>query len=595
MTTPPPMSVWRLDGPEDVGPYFTWLAGVLDSGQPIAIDTETGSVHSLWTELPLTGRGHCRLYQIGTATEAWAIDAQDWHYVIRRSQEMVATASCLVLFANAPYDQSVFRKEGWPIVPWHRVEDVVIAHRLARFSHYQHGLKPGAADELGAWAMAGKDELDRVMEESGWTWETIPTDIPEYWMYGCMDVCLTVLLWNALKGDLIPWYRVEVENLRLAWDETQRGILLDPHAVEKGHDYWTSVMDQAAEVLDQLGFSKPGSNKVVMQVFKELGHEPEEFSAKTGDPSYNKMVLVAIQELGGPMADAAEHLLAWRSASSWRNNYGRKLLRFMDSSNRIHPDINTMEARTGRTIIREPPLQTIPKDAIARDMFVPDAGHKLVAIDYASQEVREMAALSNDTAMAQFFSSDANDYHLYVAELAGIPRDAAKTVNYARPYGASSATMARTARCSVLEMDGYLRQIDTAFPQVMKWKDEVTREAELRASVDGYPWVELPYGRRASLFKGKEYTQAANTIIQGHGADVLKLARCRLAQAGIDRYFVLPMHDEQLLSVPVELVAEVTELASELMVDRHLSIPLTTEASEPLDRWGDKFREEDPA
>ncbi|MCP4967543.1 MAG: hypothetical protein GY926_20205, partial [bacterium] len=93
MSEPPPMSATRLEGPDDVTPYLNWLTDILNSGQDIAIDTETGSVTELWTELPLTGRGHCRLYQIGTATEAWAIDAQDWHHLIRHTQELVAKAT----------------------------------------------------------------------------------------------------------------------------------------------------------------------------------------------------------------------------------------------------------------------------------------------------------------------------------------------------------------------------------------------------------------------------------------------------------------------------------------------------------------------
>ncbi|MCP5059372.1 MAG: hypothetical protein GY937_21930, partial [bacterium] len=87
---------------------------------------------------------------------------------------------------------------------------------------------------------------------------------------------------------------------------------------------------------------------------------------------------------------------------------------------------------------------------------------------------------------------------------------------------------------------------------------------------------------------------AANTIIQGHGADVLKLACCRMAQAGLDEFFVLPVHDEVLFSVPEGAVEEVTRLAVELMEDRLLPVPLTTEASGPLDRWGDKYREDQP-
>ena len=588
------MKVSRLDGPDDVQPYLNWLTDILNSGQPIAIDTETRSIEKLWDPIPPYDRGHGRLYQIGTATEAWAIDFQDWHYLVRHSQQLVAQATCSVIFANAPYDQSVFRKEGVPIVPWHRVEDVVVAHRLVRFDHVRHGLKPASAAEFGDWALEGQDQWTELRAAFGYTWDTVPTHAEPYWVYGCMDVCLTVMLWDAIRSELPDWYAVEMEYLRLAWDMTWRGVRIDEEAVIHADHIWEDRLTTLTAELDCLGVKNPASSKQVTKAFQKLGHDPEVFSEKTGDPSYDKWVLTSLQEQGGKIADAAEYLITWRSTFAWRNNYGRKLLRFADSEGLIHPDIMTMQARTGRSSIRNPPLQTIPKVALTRNMFTPRRkGEKMVAIDYESQEIRIAAALSGDEAMLAFFTEGGGDYHQYVADLAHIPRDAAKTVNYARAYGAGAATMARTAECTVREMEGYLDQIDQAFPRVMQWKDEVTARAEGRAAIDGYPWVELPYGRKASLIVGREFTQAANTEIQGHGADVLTLAAVRGAAEGLDEFYVLPQHDEMVTSSPAEYAVEIGQRMAELMVDTKLQLPLTTEASEPLDRWGDKYKDEE--
>lgn len=591
----PEIQVTRLDGPTDIPDYLSWLHKVLASGQPIAIDTETGSIESLWLELPLTGRGHCRLYQIGTDSEAWAIDAQDWHQLVHHTQQLVVEASCQVIFANAHYDQNVFAKEGWPIIPWPRCEDVVVAHRLVRWDHYQHGLKPASAAEFGDWALAGKEELDQVMAENKWTWETVPTDCEEYWFYGGVDVCLTVMLWKALQPELIDWYHVEMEYLRITWGMIQRGVLIDPPAVIKAHDYWTEALERDGAVLDEMGFSNPASSKVVTRAFRKLGHSPTEFSQKTGDPTYNKVVLAELQGLGGKIAQAAEHLIRWRSNNSWRNGYGRKLLGYMDSLNRVHPVINTMQARTGRSAITDPPLQTIPKKAITRNMFIAGAKRKLLAADYDGQEIREQAAMSGDPAMLEFFERAEGKFHSYVSDLVGIPYNAAKTIVYARSYGASSATMARTAHCTVTEMDEHLREMDNTFPGVIRWKEEVTAEAERRASEHpwGVPWVELPSGRKAPLDRGREYTQTANTHVQGYGADVYKLACTRMAQEGLDEFLVLPMHDEAVLSVPEGDVEQVSGMLRGLMEDHSLRVPLTVSVSEPLDSWGDAYADEE--
>jgi len=590
VTEIPLITAKRLDHPEDVQPYLEWLTDVLTSGQDIGIDTETRSIDETWTH---TGRGHGRLYQIGTANEAWAIDFQDWHGLVADTQRLVNGSDCRVWGANYAYDQSVFHREGVPLTPWTHVEDVVIAHRLARFDHYTHRLKPAAAAELGDWATVGEEELKRVMAENNWDWGTIPTDTFEYWAYGCMDTCLPVQLGQKIEPDLPQWYEVEMEYQRLAFNMTRRGVLLDPDAVQKAHDHWTSELERHGAILADLGFDKPASAKVVMNVFSELGHVPEEFSEKTGDPTYRKQILQAMVGLGGKVAQAAEHLLTWRSVNAWRNNYGRKLLRYADSSGRIHPVINTMQARTGRSSITEPPLQTIPHEALTRDMFRAEPGHALIAIDYMGQEVRIQAGLSLDPAMLEFFDKGEQKFHAYVSDMIGIPYEAAKTIVYARSYGASAATMARTAGCSVPQMESYLAAMDTTFARANQWREEVTALAELRTQEDGYPWVELPYGRKARLDNGREFTQATNTNIQGHGSDVLKLAMCRMAQAGLDEYFVLPMHDEVLMSVPKAEAEEAARLASQLMEDELLPVRLTTEASPPLERWGDKYLRED--
>ncbi len=583
----PDLQLRRLDGPDDVPEFLVWLHETLRSGRTMSLDTETGSIKKLWTPLPLTGRGFCRLWQVGTSEGGWAVDAQDWHGLIRHAHDLISDAENPVAFANCKYDQHVFEKEGWAPVPWHRVHDVVVMHRLVRSQQDRHGLKPAAVEELGAWAGAGQAQLSRYFRENGVSWEDIPTTEPTYWAYGIMDVCLTVLLHERLMPEQSWWYDVEMEYQRLTYGMERRGLRLDPEAVEIADAEWTRIVDYHSAALKELGFDRPNSNKAVITAFESLGFEPWEFSEKTGDPTYNKVVLSLIQSMGGPVAEAAEHLIAYRQAATWRNNYGRKLLGYLHGDDMLHPQINTMQARTGRSSITDPPLQTIPKRAITRNMFVPARGRELWAIDYSSQETRVLAALSGDPAMVEFFQGEDSDYHQYVADLANIPRPAAKVVNYARAYGAGLAKLAASAGVDQTTMQGYLNEIDAAFPKAIEWKDNVTAEAENRAVEDGYPWVALPYGRIAALHEGKEFTQAANTLIQGHGADVLKLAACRIAAAGYEEAMVLPVHDEFLFQFPEGEGQKAAEEIAVLMQDDLLVVPLTTDTTGPLARWGE--------
>lgn len=590
----PNLELNLLESHEDIPEFLAWLADALNSGRTLSIDTETASAKEQWLpEIPYGGRGHCRLWQVGHSEGGWAIPSQDWHALVGHAMQQIVGASNTIVFANVGYDQREFAKEGWPTIPWHRIEDVIPLHRLIRSHMQDHGLKPAAAAELGDWATAGQDELKRVFQEEGYTWETVPTDHPVYWQYGVFDTCLTVLLWEAIAKERTLWYDVEMEYIRIMHGAEARGLRVDEAAVNYAHDVWTSEIDEAAARLAELGMHKPTSDNSVMAAFEALGFEPEDFSKTTGNPSYKKAVLDVMKSIPGPIGEMAELLMDHRTASAWRNNYGRKLLDFIDSNGLIHPNIQTMKARTLRSSITDPPLQTIPKKPITRDMFIPRRPrHKLWAIDYNSQEIRIMAALSGDKAMIAFFEGDDDDYHSYVANLAGIPRPAAKIVNYARAYGASPDTLARGAKVPTEEMLQYLQQIDDAFPRAMRWKDEITRMAENRSRVDGFPWVELPYGRWAALDEGREFTQAANTVIQGHGADMLKLASVRIASAGYEEAIVLPVHDELLLEFPQGEGEHYAPIVGKIMEDNLLTVPMTTEVTGPLDRWGDAYRKE---
>lgn len=587
----PDCDLWRLDSIHDYQEMLAWLVPVLDSGRPISLDLETESIK----EQHSWGRGYTRLFQIGTDEGGWAIDARDHHAFVGHVIDLVRQATNPVIYANMKFEQHAFLTEGWGAIPWHRCEDVVAMHRLVRSEQQQHGLKPASGEELGSWATEGQDILRKVFRDEGLSWGTIPTTRHEYWAYGIIDTCLTVMLYNSLLPETPEFYQVEQEYQRLTHGWERTGLLLDPPAVHFADSVWTAKIDSLLQPLHDLGFKKPGSSTAVRDAFKALGHEPEHYSQTTGDPKYDKMVLKLLQSMGGDIASAAELLVEFRRATTWRNNYGVKLLRFADGNNRIHPSILTSQARTTRSSIVEPPLQTLPKGEITRNMFLPSLARKLWAVDYSSQEIRIMAAMSGDKALIEFFMGDSeeSDYHQYVANLAQIPRDTAKTISYARPYGAGTPTMARTAGCSPDQMEIYLRQLDAKFPHIPIWLSANTRAAEALTESQGWPSVDLPYGITIALEAGSEHTQASNSLIQGHGATVLKLACARLAAAGFEDYMILTVHDEILFDVPedVDGAALMVE-AAEIMRDDKLRVPLTCDITGPLDRWGQAYKKE---
>src|SRR5690606_40646620 len=82
-----------------------------------------------------------------------------------------------------------------------------------------------------------------------------------------------------------------------------------------------------------------------------------------------------------PLADA---VLRAKRAQKWAASYGHAMLQLVDPGGRIHPDINTLGARTGRWSVSNPPLQQLPSsDWRGRRCGVAEPGHLIAASDLA--------------------------------------------------------------------------------------------------------------------------------------------------------------------------------------------------------------------
>lgn len=111
-----------------------------------------------------------------------------------------------------------------------------------------------------------------------------------------------------------------------------------------------------------------------------------------------------------------------------------------------------------------------------------------------------------------------------------------------------------------------------------------------RLQAEGEAWVKTAGGRRQVASPDKLYT-LTNYLIQGTAADVLKQALVRLDQAGLAEYAILPVHDEIVFDVPLELADEVAREAAALMeVPAEVyGVPLTV-GIDTYTRWGSKYR-----
>ncbi|HUH06809.1 MAG TPA: DNA polymerase [Egibacteraceae bacterium] len=272
---------------------------------------------------------------------------------------------------------------------------------------------------------------------------------------------------------------------------------------------------------------------------------------------------------GHPAVDA---LLEYRQVSKVTSNWGGDWADRVSHprTGRVHADWRQIVG-TGRIACSDPNLTQVPKHPRYRACFGGFDGRALVVADYSQQELRILAAVSGDEALAEVFrrrgdlhaSTAAMVFNIAEDDVTGAQRSAAKQLNFGLMYGMGAPGFARATGMTLAQAQETMRRYFAAFPRVESW----LAEAEASARRSGKARTAL--GRVRALggdggFSGMA-TLARNAPIQGAGADMTKLALAEVDRRLTDRFgadgglcsdgLVLVVHDE--------LVAEVPECAAE--------------------------------
>jgi DNA polymerase I len=334
-----------------------------------------------------------------------------------------------------------------------------------------------------------------------------------------------------------------------------------------------------------------GSPKQLQEVlFTEL-RLPKTKRIKTGYTTDSEALTSLLVQTEHPVL---EHLLRHRDVARLKSIVD-SLIPMADADGRIHTTYNQMIAATGRLSSTDPNLQNIPirteEGRRIRQGFVVGAGYEyLLTADYSQIELRIMAHLSGDQALAEAFSSG-HDFHAATAgRVFGLPpeqvtgdlRSKVKAMNYGLAYGLSAYGLSQQLRVTPEEARGYM---DEYFEQFGGVRDYL-RDVVARARMDGYTQTML--GRRRYLpdltsdnRQRREMAErmALNAPIQGSAADIIKVAmltaHCELQAAGLKSRMLLQVHDELLFEVAQGELERVQELVRVAMGGAaELTVPL---------------------
>ncbi|MFZ0660552.1 MAG: DNA polymerase I [Candidatus Binataceae bacterium] len=300
-------------------------------------------------------------------------------------------------------------------------------------------------------------------------------------------------------------------------------------------------------------------------------------------------------------------LLEYRSIAKLKSTYADALGGLIDRADgRLHTTFHQAVAATGRLSSTDPNLQNIPtrseEGRRIRRAFVAREGFILLSADYSQIDLRVLAHLSADPTLVDAFQRGEDIHARTATELLGVSagkvdadaRRVAKTINFGLIYGMGPQRLAAQLGIPLAAAQDYIKRYFERLPRVREYFEETLT----RARTDGF--VTTMYGRRRYLpelsaapggARAQAERIAINTPIQGTAADLIKLAMIRLhsqiRHTGMEAVLVMQVHDELLLEVRKDALAQASEAArAEMEGVATMRVPLKADL-----KWGPNWAE----
>ena len=533
----------------------------------------------------------------------------------------VCALSNVKIFHNGMYDVCWLRAAGIKI-NGHIVDTMVMASLIDenRLSYTLNSI---------SYEFLGEVKDEKALIEAAQSWGIDPKSemykLPAMYVgnYAEKDAKLTLELFKVLSRE------IQKQNLQNVFDlETQlfpclidmkfKGVRVD---IEKAKLLKQQLTSQEQEILlkvkQETGIEPQiWAARSIATVFEKL-RLPYERTEKSSAPSFTKNFL---SEHKHPIV---QMIAKAREINKAHTTFIDTILKFTHKG-RIHADINPIRSDqggtvTGRFSYANPNLQQIPArnkelGPMIRSLFLPEVDHKWGCFDYSQQEPRLVVHYAATTEPICFdesvtkivseFKNNSVDFHKTVADMAGISRTQAKTINLGLFYGMGKAKLqAELGLNTKEEAEILFNQYHNNVPFVKELMNKTSQFAQTSGSIGTLlgrrcrfnKWEPATFGMHTAMsFEEAERTygrgrirramtyKALNKLIQGSAADMTKKAMLDLYNEGIIPH--IQIHDELDISViddnQAKKIVEIMEGAVTLAIPNKVDY-------ESGETWGD--------
>ena len=442
------------------------------------------------------------------------------------------------------------------------------------------------------WSLEGDDLLEML---AGYAGEDTYWETKVYYKYRTM---LDESAWKIHN-------KIEMPLVKILRDAKIRGVQINiPLMLEMGEKCSVELEECVQDIYDEAGcVFNLNSPKQKREVFFDKMHLPI-ISEKKSGPSTDSDTYADWAARGIPIGIALEK---YSELNKLKSGYLDSIPQLVDKWDVLRGDLNSCGTETGRMSSSNPNLQNQPNndDFPIRATFVPRPGYVFVNYDYSQLELRVMAHMSHDAKFMKIFH-EGRDPHGEVAAAVGITRKQAKVLNFGVLYGMGPDKYMKTFGVSRKEAMGMIDGYHKTYDGFAKWKvateDFAKRHGYVRnlfGRIRRLPEATKdPYHRDNYLYF-KALRQAVNTIIQGTGADIVKLATIAMCnefeKRGLDAHFLLQVHDEVVVEVRIDQMLEVEQIVIDCMQNTvHLDVPLIADGK-IITNWSEMKHDDIPS
>ena len=536
----------------------------------------------------------------------------DPKFTLKWIKKQLSVPDMNVIMHNATYDAGWLRAEGVEIKG--RIIDTMITGALVDENRWSFGLDAMARD----FVALRKDE--KLLQAAAKEWGVDPKSgmylLPPKYVgtYAEQDAVATLKLWDALKVQLEEqelWHiwNIETGLIPCMLDMRSNGVRVDLDKADRNKKLIRKQTSKLRKYIEgEAGMEVDiWASASIQKMFDKLGMEYQ--TTEKGAPSFTKSFL------NDHPSKVCQALVKLREFDKADSTFIDSILRH-EHNGRIHTELHSTRRDEGGTVTgrfssSNPNLQQIPArdpdiKKMIRGLFVPNEGCQWGSFDYSSQEPRLLVHFAAsmpdymrhhvvDDIVEEFNTGDV-DLHQMVADLAGITRKQAKTVNLGIMYGMGVAKLADQLGIPADDAKSLIRQHRDKVPFVKQLADVATKQASENGQIRTllgrkcrFPlWEPVTFGvgkplphDEAQKQYGKQIKRAftykaLNRLIQGSAADQTKQAMLDCYNEGLTP--MLTVHDELCFNIEsqeqADRIKEIMETGVPLKVPSKIDVDI---------------------